>query len=499
MSQSHLTQLHSSVAPFPRQPRGYLAREFGRSSTEGSAYSPIGVASSFHLLRPRGVRSGWDARRDDPEPSDQSPAHSEDSRQPDRRGSVPDDEPTNVWLSARPEPERKFVITESFVPSEAGLNEWYVRLRLRQEHLAKLCAQNLAPSDTVVWSSDDQAWVPVLAVPQLLEAIRETAETEAKADRPAWALAPARAPGRELEVFDRVRPPPPRPKPRPSVTPNGPKPTIVPDPEPVVIESAQEEPEVSVEDSALSQVWSERWSARLPMTVRLVWLVAGVAVTAAAVSIMVRPATAVVAPSRPQVKSPITPTTGSKATPLKVPRDRPQAAEPKPAPSSKATQSPQQNAVVSAEDLPMLSKSKERKDDDRLKRVFAGAVPVTLESAKEPASKPEARPRERAAVTRKRVQASVSKPHSDPRAFDLAGARLTLAAASSRAKSCVDGPAAVTVVVTFASSGIVGSAHIARSKGDGVRRDCVLRAFQMSRVRPFEDGPKTVQKTFRVR
>lgn len=57
---------------------------------------------------------------------------------------------------------------------------WYVRLRIRDDRLAKLWVWNLADHDVIVWSEPEERWKRLLAVPALRAAVR-TATTSAYA------------------------------------------------------------------------------------------------------------------------------------------------------------------------------------------------------------------------------------------------------------------------------------------------------------------------------
>lgn len=50
---------------------------------------------------------------------------------------------------------------------------WYVRLRIRDDRLAKLWAWKLAEHDVIVWSEAEERWKQLLAVPELRAAVRK--------------------------------------------------------------------------------------------------------------------------------------------------------------------------------------------------------------------------------------------------------------------------------------------------------------------------------------
>ena len=80
--------------------------------------------------------------------------------------------------------------------------------------------------------------------------------------------------------------------------------------------------------------------------------------------------------------------------------------------------------------------------------------------------------------------------------FDAGQARRVLTSAASRARSCSDGPASGTVQVVFGPNGMVQGAQLISVTGEGVRQNCVLRAFQEARLSPFAGDAVTVRKSF---
>lgn len=67
--------------------------------------------------------------------------------------------------------------------------KWYVRLRIRDDRLAKLWVWKLADHDAIVWSESDERWKKLLAVPELRAAVRQ-ATTSAYARKTAPSEAP---------------------------------------------------------------------------------------------------------------------------------------------------------------------------------------------------------------------------------------------------------------------------------------------------------------------
>ena len=66
---------------------------------------------------------------------------------------------------------------------------WYVRLKIRDDRLAKLWAWKLAEHDVIVWSEAEDRWKQLLAVPELRAAVRKaTASAFARKSAPPPAL-----------------------------------------------------------------------------------------------------------------------------------------------------------------------------------------------------------------------------------------------------------------------------------------------------------------------
>ncbi len=66
---------------------------------------------------------------------------------------------------------------------------WYVRLRIRDDRLAKLWVWKLAEHDVIVWNEAEECWKKLLAVPELRTAVRQ-ATTSAYARKAAPSEAP---------------------------------------------------------------------------------------------------------------------------------------------------------------------------------------------------------------------------------------------------------------------------------------------------------------------
>lgn len=78
-------------------------------------------------------------------------------------------------------PEGAAPITKSPQRRAKLHREWFARIRIREDRLARLWVSNLAAHDVVVWSKKEKRWVALLAVPELRSAL-ERAEAELPKD-----------------------------------------------------------------------------------------------------------------------------------------------------------------------------------------------------------------------------------------------------------------------------------------------------------------------------
>ncbi len=120
------------------------------------------------------------------------------------------------------------------------------------------------------------------------------------------------------------------------------------------------------------------------------------------------------------------------------------------------------------------------------------ATPTTLV---EEGNDTAAEPSERAPST----DAAPAAAPSGLGSFDRSAARRALAGAAVRASKCADGAAQGTVVVTYASSGLVQNVAVASVSGDGVSAGCIVRTFQSARIPPYFGGSVTVSKSFSLK
>lgn len=68
---------------------------------------------------------------------------------------------------------------------------WYVRLRIRDDRLAKLWVWKLAEHDAIVWSESEDRWKKLLAIPELRAAVRQATASAFARKRLASELPPA--------------------------------------------------------------------------------------------------------------------------------------------------------------------------------------------------------------------------------------------------------------------------------------------------------------------
>ena len=69
--------------------------------------------------------------------------------------------------------------------------KWYVRLRIRDDRLAKLWVWKLADHDVIVWSESDDRWKRLLSVPELRAAVRRATTSAYARKRPTSESPPA--------------------------------------------------------------------------------------------------------------------------------------------------------------------------------------------------------------------------------------------------------------------------------------------------------------------
>ena len=96
-------------------------------------------------------------------------------------GDVSDSEDESIVAGTMPadgdEPTREYPRRRR-PPRGAKRSEWFVRLRLTEDRIAKLWVRRLAPLDVLVWWEENQTWAPLLAVPEMRTAVAAMRDTD---------------------------------------------------------------------------------------------------------------------------------------------------------------------------------------------------------------------------------------------------------------------------------------------------------------------------------
>lgn len=355
---------------------------------------------------------------------------------------------------------------------------YYLRLQLRKDCLADLWVRDMTPHNVLAWSDGMASWVPLLAVPELREAISTAKSRQVlglSSAPPPPIVSRSQAPARPVSIPRPARvpefhaPAQVRPEPVPAPAPAD----LSDDAETVVsTEQVQETavaetlapPAITIAPESGVVAASPRGNVRHAALVnweRALWLAAGVSVASAASLVFGGRASTGTAEgtSAPQVAQ-------ASQAPARVGQSAP---APQPAPASDAAR---------VEDLPLVGKHG---------RLMASS---TASASKPGATKGAGLPM--SSVSRK----SAAESQALASGFDPGQARRVLASAASRARNCSDGPASGAVQVLFAPSGMVQNATLLHVEGEGVRTGCVLRAFQEARVSQFSGSPVAVRKSF---
>ena len=465
--------------------------------------------------------------------------------------------------------------------------EWYVRLKLRQDVLGKLWARNLMPHDVLVWSHEQQDWVPLPQVSSLREYVdgmEQAWQTQARyslsgeerrysSSPPALtrsSVPPALPRMRAEDARDVVF----RPTGRAArhMSSSIPNPTRVGD-EPVIpraprVPSFSGALSVSREAQPLAPVQPERrrgpgeewfvtaltqssivpsraserapapsadahahsisrlpppraipaalpppWRATRPSRrvaidhiERVVWMVAGVATMFAVMAVLgkIRRADLM---SLAQIVS-----GASSSEPLKG------ALQPSRALASRALSAHVPDTVppvpkgLKSVVVPAAVEeaSSAEADDEADAQASTGPKSPSRGSARKRATAPRAVAAQ-PAVANEQSSPTVPSQNAEATAppapqapsgvgsFDRAAARRALAGAAARASRCVQGSARGTVVVTYASSGLVQSVSLSQIEGENVSQGCIVGQFQAARVPPYFGGSVTVSKSFAMK
>lgn len=391
--------------------------------------------------------------------------------------------------------------------------EWYVRLRLREDRLARLWVDGHTHKDILVWRDDLESWAPLLTVPQLRNAIHVQSTMA-----PPVPSVPAVVRREVAETAAASA--------RPGATPSSCAPMVV-DTDPVLIPAAPrlpnlehflppETPLPALPLAPLGADWraasaglaaaggrtrlADRLAALLPpglqlsQVERLAWMAAVVAVSSFAVVTaglrhreQLRTA-AVAAALTPASATPVV-----AATPAPATSSSPADASPAggaTASTLAAAAAPRDAATPgNAPTRPVAGAS----GSGTSGRAPAGPSPTARAVAAAP------RPAAGAALATRATPVSTATAAGGANGFDKNAARLAAISAAQRVGACTEEPASGVVVITFAPSGLVSNASIAALKGDSIRPDCVLRSFQAARINPFSGPPVTVQKSFVVK
>ena len=99
------------------------------------------------------------------------------------------------------------VFVDNPMPLDGEMDDsrmWYVRLRIRDDRLAKLWVWKLADHDVIVWSESEERWKRLLAVPELRAAVRSATTSAYARTKP-----PSEAPAALSEALRASSAPPP--------------------------------------------------------------------------------------------------------------------------------------------------------------------------------------------------------------------------------------------------------------------------------------------------
>lgn len=408
-------------------------------------------------------------------------------------------------------------------PHSAEAREWFARLRIREDRLAKLWVSHLTSRDVVVWSPKEKRWVAMLAVPELRQAIQATEldrasnprsvaarpsyPSEPRLSRPPGSLPPAPPPplrvanqtstAGELRLQS-IAQEPHRPArgttetSRASRPPSDRKPTSEPRRTPDYYHSSLDE------DTYSTRGTMSRWSLRAAE--RLLWMGSGSLLllvlssrgSSDEASKQFEPAKYVVAADETDGEA------RAKASRRAETLDDSTA----PTATSDGGKSP----------LPPPTAADGSRDDSASESK-AEAPQVSEDGAAQPALSPHANETARATLgevtrpttpklkshvpqfLRESVESALQVP-GVPRDFDFSSARVALLQAANDARACPGSRLSGKAIVTFDPSGRARAVDIPVLIGDGADRDCIARAFKAVRVPQFTGGAVAVKKDF---
>lgn len=447
------------------------------------------------------------------------------------------------------EPDVSASIDEPPVFEEAanseGEREWCVRLRLKQQHLANLWSRRLTNNDTVVWWPEQQSWAPVLAIPEILAAIRKNEQASAVSgtangdgstpdigahlaartavadleDKELNSLLVPRSPG------VRSRSPVASSRPSSSVTvPGAPR---VPTFGAGLLRGVVKPPSSAPQPDNPYALPSELASAQADSSQKK-----NTSSEAGAVSVGAGQAGDVehsesVVPVTASVQS--DPTDGIDID-IEIPKKAGSAggrlvwfaagviaslgvgylAFGPASPLGAETRQGRAAEAVASDMVHGARRADSKDKKSKTKVVSADELPV-LDPAEQAAAKAKEEAGDGLGPAAKQAGAedSPNEPGSKKKkakaaakgqGFDVASARQALAWAASQVSKCATGEASGTLTVTFAPSGAVTHASISGLKGgDGISKSCIVRAFKSVHVPAFSGGDKVVKKSFRVK
>jgi hypothetical protein len=420
-------------------------------------------------------------------------------------------------------------------PESEDSRLWYVRLRIRDDRLAKIWAWNLAEHDAIVWSDAEERWKQLLAVPELRTAVRKAttsafARTRTASEPPPNALVPSKQPtlidiefedtpkrrerspkqaaSREDNEPTRVRqrpssgipihvdpflqalttsiPPavltnPPPDIPRAPRLPNFAEPNDLPAPAMLV----QNPGNVAVGFASRHQRAFRRLENAVTGTNarNIGWALLPVVCAAVFAIVLFRGSDSgrgggVNAASVTSDATYLDWLLDERALTEKL-ATKLVGAGPVCSGQTQVNEAP---SIISPEQLRLIS-SQDRKEGPRAVRPKSTGVAALHNQLSEKAS---------AQSPKSGALASAA----DSNEFDREAARTALRFAIARARNCSNAGVSGSVLVTFAPGGTVHGVQIAQLVGDDVDPSCVTRAFSVSRVPPFTGSAVTVRKSF---
>jgi len=415
-------------------------------------------------------------------------------------------------------------------PESEDSRLWYVRLRIRDDRLAKIWAWNLAEHDAIVWSDAEERWKQLLAVPELRTAVRKAttsafARTRAASEPPPNAIVPSRQPTLiDIEVEDTSR--------RREWSP---KPAASRDDEPTRVRQhpgsgipIHVDPFLQALTTSIPPAVLTNPPPDIPRAPRLPSFAHPSDAPAPAILIQNPENAAVGFGTRHRhafrrLESALTGTNARNVGWALLPVVCAAVFAIVLYRGSDSGRGGGVNAASVTSDATYLDwLLDERSLSEKLATKLVGAGPVCSGQAQVNESpsiiSPEQLPpiasyghnegsgavhRKPTGVPALRNQSSEKHPAQPPKSgaadsndFDPDAARTALRFAIARARNCSNAGVSGSVLVTFAPGGTVRGVQIAQLVGDDVDPSCITRAFSVSRVPPFTGSAVTVRKSF---